>query len=224
MASISPRAASARLAARVRFWITVRTGLRASGPRSKATAGTRSTPWMRTISSTRSALPSTSPRQDGTVTFKVSPVPATENPSARENPLALRGRHVEAGEALGLRKREIDHAFLVRDFSGQHDLRRLAAAHLQDELGRHLQARHREGRIDAALEARARVRIDAELAAGLGDIDRHPQRRFDQHVGGRIRAAGRLAAHDAGERLRRPSRRRSRTSSRRARRCARRAR
>ena len=40
IASISPRAASARLAARVRFWIVVSTGLRASGPRSNGTEGT----------------------------------------------------------------------------------------------------------------------------------------------------------------------------------------
>jgi hypothetical protein len=39
-------------------------------------------------------------------------------------------------------------------------------------------------RIDAALEAIARVRIDAELAPGLRDVERIPQRRLDQHVGG----------------------------------------
>ena len=55
--------------------------------------------------------------------------------------------------------------------------------------------------IDAALEAIARVRIDAELAAGLRDVERVPQRRFDQHVGGGLRRSRCLAAHDAGERL-----------------------
>ncbi len=69
-------------------------------------------------------------------------------------------------------------------------------------LRRELEARQQEGRIDAALEAIARVRIDAELAAGLRDVERLPQRRLDQHVGGRLRAAGGLAAHDAGERFR----------------------
>ena len=34
-----------------------------------------------------------------------------------------------------------------------------------------------------------------------GDVDLVPQRRFDQHVGGLLRAAGGLAAHDAGQRF-----------------------
>ena len=56
-ASTMPRAASARLARRVRSWIGVSTGLRASSPRSNGVIGTLSTPTMRTISSTMSALP-----------------------------------------------------------------------------------------------------------------------------------------------------------------------
>ena len=47
-----------------------------------------------------------------------------------------------------------------------------------------LEARHQEGRVDAALEPVARVRVDAELAAGLRDVELVPKRRFDQHVGG----------------------------------------
>ena len=82
-----------------------------------------------------------------------------------------------------------------------HDLRRRAAAQFQHHVGREIEPGQHEGRIDAALETIARVGIDAELAAGLRDIAGIPQRRFDQHVGGRLRTAGRLAAHDAGERL-----------------------
>ena len=67
--------------------------------------------------------------------------------------------------------------------------RRRAAAEVEHHLGRELEPRHHEVRIDAALEAIARVRIDAELAAGLRDVERLPQRRFDQHVGGRLVAA-----------------------------------
>ena len=93
------------------------------------------------------------------------------------------------------------------------DLGRLAAAEVEHHLRRELEPRHHEGRIDAALEAVARVRIDAELAAGLRDVERRPQRRLDQHVGGVLVAARRLAAHDAGERLHGRCRRRSRTSS-----------
>ena len=85
--------------------------------------------------------------------------------------------------------------------AGDGDLRRLAAAEIEHHPGRELEARHHEGRIDAALEAVARVGVDAELAAGLGDVERLPERRFDQHVGRGRRAARCLAAHDAGDRL-----------------------
>ena len=65
----------------------------------------------------------------------------------------------------------------------------VAAAQIEHHLRREFEARHHEIRIDAALEAVARVGIDAELAAGLRDVDRLPQRRFDQHVGGVLVAA-----------------------------------
>ena len=77
----------------------------------------------------------------------------------------------------------------------------VSAAELDDKLGREFETRQHEIRIDAALEAIARIGMDAELAAGLRDIERLPERRFDQHVGRRLRAAGRFAAHDAGERF-----------------------
>ena len=65
--------------------------------------------------------------------------------------------------------------------------------------GRELEARHAEGGVDAALEAVAGVGVDAEPAAGLGDVERVPERGFDEHVGGVLVAAGMLAAHDAGD-------------------------
>ena len=80
-ASVMPRAASARLALRVRFWIGVSTGLRACSPRGNGVDGTRSTPTMRTTSSTMSARPCTSGRHDGTATFIFSPWPAAKKPS-----------------------------------------------------------------------------------------------------------------------------------------------
>ena len=80
-ASTRPRAASARLALRVRNWIGVSTGLRGASPRSNGVAGTRSTPTMRTTSSTMSALPCTSGRHDGTAIFTLRPWPATKKPS-----------------------------------------------------------------------------------------------------------------------------------------------
>ena len=80
-ASTRLRAASARLALRVRNWIGVSTGLRGASPRSNGVDGTRSTPRMRTTSSTISALPCTSARHDGTATLTRSPWPATKKPS-----------------------------------------------------------------------------------------------------------------------------------------------
>ena len=79
-ASTRLRAASARLALRVRTWIGVSTGLRGASPRSNGVSGTRSTPTMRTTSSTMSALFRTSARQDGTAIFTRSPWPATKKP------------------------------------------------------------------------------------------------------------------------------------------------
>ena len=79
-ASTRLRAASARLALRVRNWIGVSTGLRGASPRSNGVGGTRSTPTMRTTSSTMSALPCTSGRHDGTAILTRSPWPATKKP------------------------------------------------------------------------------------------------------------------------------------------------
>ncbi|MGY4300627.1 hypothetical protein ACVWXN_008722 [Bradyrhizobium sp. i1.4.4] len=105
------------------------------------------------------------------------------------------------GEPLDLGNRKIDHPVVAEGLSDHDVLGRRAAAYFHHELGGELQSRHHEGRIDAALEAVARVRIDAELAPGLGDVDLVPQRRFDQHVGGVLVAARGFAAHDAGERF-----------------------
>jgi hypothetical protein len=83
-------------------------------------------------------------------------------------------RHLDAREPLDLGQREIDHAVVGERFADHDILRRRAATELHDKLGRKLEARHHEGRIDAALEAIARVRIDAELAPGLRNVDLVP--------------------------------------------------
>ena len=68
-ASLKPKLASARFAARVRFCNSVSTGLGTpASSRGSGCIGTRSTPAMRTICSTMSALPSMSGRQLGTLT------------------------------------------------------------------------------------------------------------------------------------------------------------
>ena len=111
----------------------------------------------------------------------------------------LAQRNVNPGEALDFSERKIDHAVFAEGIPDDDILRRGAAAQFHHQLGRELQPRRHEGRIDAALEAIARIRIDAELAAGLRDVDLVPQRQFDQHVSGVLVAAGSLAAHDAGQ-------------------------
>ena len=200
-ASVSPRAASARLALRVRTCAVVSTGLRGASPRPNGVDGMRSTPTMRTISSTMSALPSMSGRHDGAATFTRLSWPATKKPSLVQHAAHLDQIEIEAGEPLQFAGREVDDLFRRFGLAGDGDLGRRAAAQLDHHLRGELQPRQHEVRIDAALETIARVGVDAELAPGLRDVDRLPQRRLDQHVGGALVAARRLAAHDAGERL-----------------------
>ena len=56
-----------------------------------------------------------------------------------------------------------------------------------------------ECRIDAALEAEARIGLDAQRAAGARRALRIEIGRLDEHVGGLVGAAGVLAAHDAAK-------------------------
>ncbi len=81
------------------------------------------------------------------------------------------------------------------------DFRRHAAAKIEHHFGRQIETGKHESRIDATLEPITGIGIDAELAAGPGDVDLVPQRRLDEHVGRGFRAAGFFAAHDAGEQL-----------------------
>ena len=127
---------------------------------------------------------------------------------ALENHRRFFARNVETREAPRFAPGKIDRARESRKRAGERELRRRAAAHVEDELRRKLDPREREVGIDAAFETIARVGDDAELAAGMGDILRVPQRRLDQHVGRRFVAARRLAAHDAGKRFDARSRRR----------------
>ena len=81
IASTRPRAASVRRARRARFWRSVSTARATPAGRGSGVAGTRSRPAMRTTSSTRSAAPCKSGRQDGVVTLMTSPLPRTSQPS-----------------------------------------------------------------------------------------------------------------------------------------------
>jgi hypothetical protein len=80
-ASIMPRTASARRAARVRIWSVVRMRPLTASWLTIGVNGISLTPWMRMTSSTRSALPSTSGRQDGTSISTASPAPCALKPS-----------------------------------------------------------------------------------------------------------------------------------------------
>src|SRR5690606_30704246 len=96
---------------------------------------------------------------------------------------------------------EIDRVARIGDFAGEENLGGFAAAEIENELRREIEAGNGEVRIDAALEAVAGIGMNAERAAGLGDVERVPERALDQHIDGRVGTAGRLAAHDAAERF-----------------------
>ena len=116
----------------------------------------------------------------------------------------LRDRQVERGEALHSFGREIDPALPVGHTAGNDDLRRLAAAEVEDQFRCQFQTRHHEFGIDAALEAVARIGLDTQLATRRCDRDRIEEGRFHEDVGRRLRAARLLAAHDAGDAARAP--------------------
>ncbi len=69
---------------------------------------------------------------------------------------------------------ELVGAVGVRHLARRHHVRRLAAAEIEDHLGGQFDGGGVERRVDAALEAVARVGVDLERAAGLGDLDRVP--------------------------------------------------
>ena len=83
--------------------------------------------------------------------------------------------------------------------SGADDLGGFAARQLDRHRGGDLQAGLDEGGIDAALEAAARVRDQAELLAGQRDMLGIEIGAFDEDVGGRLGDARMLAAHDAAD-------------------------
>ena len=79
--------------------------------------------------------------------------------------------------------------------------RRLASADIENHARRDMSAPPGAFRIDAALEAVPRIRHDAELAPAGRGTDGIEQRDFKEYIRGRVADAGRLAAHDAADRL-----------------------
>ena len=194
-ASTMPRAASARLARRVRSWIGVSTGLRgvlaALERRHRHLVDADDAHDL--LDDVGLALHVGAPGRDRDLHDRA--VAGHHEAEPVEDAAHLRQRHLDAGEPLHLGQREIDHAVVAIGVADHDILRRRAAAELHHHARRHLEPGHHEGRIDAALEAIARVRIDAELAAGLRDVDLVPQRR--------IRSARRWCSRRS-PRLRRP--------------------
>ena len=200
-ASVMPRAASARLASRVRSWIGGEHRLAGVGAARKRRRrhALDADDAHQLLDDVGAALHVRPPRRHRD--FDLLALAGGEEAELLQHAAHFGERQFEAGQPRQFAQREIDDLFLRRRIAGNDDLGRLAAAQIEHHLRRQLEPGQHEIRIDAALEAIARVGIDAELAPGLRDVDLVPQRRLDQHVGGRLRAAGRLAAHDAGERL-----------------------
>ena len=199
MASTSPRPASTRRARRTRRCVSVSTGRATPLKRGMGADGTLSRPAMRTTSSTRSAAPWMSGRQLGAVTFAAVLVPSTAKPSASSVArICFSGSAMPASFSTRPNREGDDRLRLGRR-AGNPCLRRLAAGHLQHHGRGEIEAGLDEGRIDAALEAIARVALHAGLAAGGRRAQRIEVGALDQDVLGLGRAAGVLAAEDAAE-------------------------
>jgi hypothetical protein len=124
-------------------------------------------------------------------------------------------RDRQARQGFDIGRVEQDRTGRGRSLAGHDDLRGLAAAQLQDQLGGQFQARHDRAGVDRAGEPVLGVAVDAGGAAGLGGADRVEPGAFDEDVDGVVRAAGAFAAHHAAhaDRAVRPKHRRSRDIS-----------
>ncbi len=109
---------------------------------------------------------------------------------------------VHADQALHPRRREAIAAGGIRHRAVHHHFGGRATAEIEDHLRRQIEARQGEGRVHAALEPIACVRVDLQCAPGGGDGDRVPEGAFKDHVGGVLGAARQLAAHDSGQTFR----------------------
>ena len=78
-------------------------------------------------------------------------------------------------------------------------MRGCTTAEIEDHPRGDLRTHRREGRIDAALEAVARIRGDAELAARCRRAQRIEPGGFEEDIDGLVGAARRYAADDAAE-------------------------
>ena len=97
--------------------------------------------------------------------------------------LAAARRQINPAKGVNPRRIELDRALPLRRRADLDQMRSLTAAQLQD----HTRCCFRAGdgglRIDAALEAIARIGIDLQFAAGGGDVEGIEQGRFQKHRG-----------------------------------------
>jgi len=131
----------------------------------------------------------------GTATFTMGPLPAIMKPRwLRMRLISTSGTSI-AARRLTFGDREIDHAVFTESVADDDVLPTVGRRTAPSPVWSRVRAPAHERRIDAALEAIARIRIDAELAAGLGDVDSFHKRGFD---------SVRLSCSRRSRRLRRP--------------------
>ena len=142
-------------------------------------------------------------RQDGTATVTRSAVALLHGeaePGQRRRRPRRAGRRRRPGSPAG---RSAALALRCQAGSAPADTTSLASPPHSSWISRVAAsiAARQQRRVDAALEALAGVGDDAVPPPGQRHAHRVEQRAFDEHAGGRLGAAGRLAAHHAGQRL-----------------------
>ena len=127
------------------------------------------------------------------------PVLAHTEAQRFQNATLLSGGDRHPAQGLGQRGVISHHGGVARRGAGADHVRCFAPAGLEDQPGEQLQPRIEEQRIDPALEPAARVGGEVERAARRPDPLGIEIGHLQQHVGGRVRTARMLAAHDPGD-------------------------
>ena len=107
-------------------------------------------------------------------------------------------RHGQAAEPVQPFEPQAGVPLPSRFLPGLDQVARLTSTKLDHHGGGSVECGREKRRVDAAFEAAAGVRDDVVAAAAECHSDRVEQRALDEYAGGRCGAAGRLAAHHAG--------------------------
>ena len=181
--SLKPRAASVRRTARARRCADVSTGLATACGRGPAppTAHRPGRGCGRFLPPDRRGRRCRGGKLGG-VTCKMSPCSSTVKPS-RDRMRMISPLSIWMPPRLSTRPGSKSICLCGRrQFARDHHFGRLAAAPFQDQPGAKLQPRQHEFRIDAALEAIARVGNDAQLAPGARHAHRIEPGGFDEDI------------------------------------------